>query len=162
MPDFVDPFAAEAGGDEEFALPLDEAVSNFNAPADDYEMYCTDLVKSVSEAGNPMYEWTFRTTGRRKVDNFQKVDGENADKEFKTFTALTPKALWKLEELAVAMGIGEAGKPGTVTKSGVLGVLVIGTLEDSVYKGKPRTQLGTIVAHPKGAGQKVQPAGVPS
>lgn len=160
MPDpFQDPFANEA--DDEVEVDLTDIKSAFDVPNDSYESYCCDFQKTTSEAGNPMFEWTFRFTGKRKADNYQKVDETAVDKEFKTFTALTPNAMWKVAEVTEALGLGAQGSVAKFKKSDAIGRMAICVMGKGKYKGKDRSQIDALEPHPAGAGTRVTPAGVP-
>lgn len=158
MTQAMDPFAQES--EAEFEVDLTDVKSNFNVDNDDYEMYVVDVIKTMSQANNPMFEWTFKLTGKRGRDKFQTVDNDAAGKDFKMFTALTPQGLWKVGEVTEALGLGEVGAVAKFKRSDAIGLMCIGSIAMEKYKGKDRSSLGSVSPHPGGV-RKATPAGVP-
>lgn len=148
----VDPFADPGANvqDDSFDVDLTDVQSNFRIPAGQYEGVLTDLTKQVSEAGNPMWVWKFRLTR-----------GENAGREFSTFTALTPQALWKVAEVVEALGLGAQGSASKFSRADAIGRLATLNIVDDNYKGQERSSIGSVSAHPDGAGTRAKAPGQP-
>ena len=100
----------------------------------DYPMRIAGVKFATSQAGNPMFVWTFK--GK---------EGKLKGKEFTDYTALTVKALFKLRDLIeAATGKAPGGKVNVrklldYCKKNVVGKDVGVTLEDDEYtndKGK--------------------------
>lgn len=77
--------------------------TSFRVPEGDYKFKVAKVEYATSAAGNPMFIWTFKG-----------VDGKVKGKELKEYTALTPKALFKLRDLLTALaGKAPGGKVNT-------------------------------------------------
>lgn len=103
-------------------------------PEGDYPAKVKSVKFATSQKSNPMFVWTIIGT-----------DGKVKGKEFMEYTALTPKALWKLRDLMEAtVGKAPGGKVNTrklldYCKKKVVGQPLGITLEDDEYtneKGK--------------------------
>lgn len=95
--------------DDLFEIDLQEVQSNFIIPNDVYPVRCIEVEQSVSKAGNPMYVWTFTI-----------INGEYAGRDFKSYTAVTPAAMWKVAETVIALGVGQVGQVVTFRRSEVI------------------------------------------
>lgn len=117
--------------DEEFALDeeqqqaLDESSDRFNIDEGCYFARLTDVEMAESKAGNPMWVWHFAITR-----------GKYEGRDLRTFTSLTPKALFKLEEVGKALGIYVKGKPLKFKKSDVVGKEVVLDISTEEYNGR--------------------------
>ena len=107
--------------------------SSYIIPDGDYQVKCVDVEQAVSQAGNPQFVWTFAI-----------IDGEHKDMEFKSFTALTPAAMWKVAETVTALGLGSVGTKVKFSRSEVLGKRCIATIEESEYKGVVRSTIANL------------------
>lgn len=130
--------------DEDFSFDMTgmdtDSTSRFVIPAGYYIGKCIDVKKDTSKAGNPMWVWTFVI-----------IHGEQAGKEFKLWTALTPSAAWKVAETLEALDLGKGGSLANFKKSDALNrrcIMVI--VDDTNDKGKPTSSLDRIMAHPDG------------
>jgi len=104
-----------ADDDKVFKLPeeSDEALVNDAEPtksqfyiADgDHVARVIEIEEATSKAGNDMWVWTFA------IDR-----GEYEGREVRTFTALTPKAMFKLREVVEALGLWAPPKDGNKKK----------------------------------------------
>ena len=128
------PFGQVPDADDEFTVEgLDEGDSKFKIPEGEYKMRLIDLVKETSKAGNPMWVWTFTV-----------VSGEHEGIELKTWTALTPAAMWKLTEVLQALGLPSDGKRANFKKKDALGKECIAVVEDSEYQGRVNSSISNL------------------
>ncbi len=128
------PFGKAPDGDEEFSVEgLDEGSSKFHIPEGEYRMRLIDLDKDTSKAGNPMWIWTFAV-----------VKGEHEGAELKTYTALTPAAMWKLTEVLEALQVPAADGRAKFKKNDVIGRECTGTVEDNEYQGRVNSSIAQL------------------
>lgn len=131
-------------GTFEFQLPTDMGSGRGRIPKGPRVGRLVSIVADTSQAGNPMWVWTFVIT-----------KGDNAGRDFKLWTALTPDAAWKVVETLAALG--KTYKPGekvVINKKELIGVSCTMHIADD--KGKDGdgefSKLARISAHPNGAG----------
>src|SRR5688500_6279323 len=140
--------------DEEFDLPEHDpeadSGSKYRFTEGDYGVVLVNMKKEKSKAGNPMIVWTFRAEDDSGVDTTLRFD---------IYTALTPKAMWKVHEVARALGLRGEGETGAVRikKAEALGRRALGDLKAASYihedkQKKISTRLQNVVPHPKGFG----------
>lgn len=132
------PFGKPADESEEFSVDLSD-VQGFQIPAGDYPGKLLSVEYGKSKAGNPMFTWAFVIIGDKC-----------AGKEFKTFTATTPQALWKVAEVLKALGMAAEGSVVKFKKEQVEGKRVLLRIEDTVYNDEPSSTIGKVLAHPDG------------
>ena len=142
----TNPFGNPKEETTEFEIDLTEVTSGLLVPEGKYTGKLIDVEKSMSQAGNPMWVWTFVLT-----------DGKFEGKEFKLYTALTPSAMWKLTETLEALGIGKAGEAIKFDLGAVINTEVVMHITEDEYNGKPRNSLDKISAPANGAGAKFDP-----
>ena len=143
------PFGRPAAGKEAedvFEVQVPEGDGDFLIDEDEVIGRVVSLEKATSEAGNPMWTWTFAVN-----------EGKNAGKELRSYTALTPAAMWKLREMLEALGLGEAGGTAKFTKKDAIGRLCVLHLEPDTYKGVKRSTIASVSPHPDGAGTRAKP-----
>lgn len=128
------PGAASAGPDS-FEVDLTDVQDNFKVPDGAYLMKCMDVSQDVSKGGNPMFVW-----------NFQVVEGQYAGREFKTFTAITPAAMWKVAETVMALGVGQQGQVVKFKRSDVIGKQCGAMIEATEYNGTTRSQISRVMS----------------
>lgn len=146
-------------GHEPFKNPDDE--ENFvvdgdltsNIPAEaDYEAKLIDVTKDVSNKGNDMFVWCFQIL-RACGDG----DTTHDTWEGKVYTALTDAAMWKVNEVLQALGLGEIvdGRiKADFSKAEAVNRLCIIEIEHDEYRGQPQAKINLVKEHPKGAGYK--------
>jgi len=91
---------------------------------------CIRCTKEVSQAGNPMYVWLWRV----KTGAYQ-------GQEIKEFTALTPKALWKLKQILEAIYATKVAGPFDFDDEDILGMSCRADMRISVYEGQERIEI---------------------
>jgi hypothetical protein len=141
------PFGKVPGGDEEFEIGgLDEIDSKFRIPEGAYRMRLIELEKGTSKADNPMWIWTFVV-----------VSGDHEGTELKTWTALTPAAMWKLSEVLEALGFEAKDGRAKFKKEEAIGREVMAEVVDSEYQGRTNSSISTL--KPLEEGDKKQKKG---
>lgn len=125
------------GGDDDFELEgLDEIGSKFLVPDDDYKIKLTGLTKEVSNAGNPMWVWVWTI-----------IEGPEAGKDFKLWTAITAGALWKMQQVLAAIGLHDGESPRVkFSRSEALGRTCIGTFKQEPYQGRMTSKIASVRA----------------
>lgn len=118
-----------------FEVDLTNVQNNFQVPDGLYKVRCQDVEQSVSKGGNPMFVWSFTV-----------VDGEFTGREFKTFTALTPAAMWKVAETVIALGVGQQGQVVKFKRSDVIGKDCGALIEATEYNGQTRSQISRVMS----------------
>lgn len=126
--------AGAANTDVDFGAIEDNGGGRVRVPEGNYKAKFKSVTFGNSQAGNPMFTWILVGT-----------EGKLKGKELKEYTALTPKALWKLRDMMEAtLGKAPGGKVNTRKlldhcKKNMVGKEVGVTLEDDEYvddKGK--------------------------
>lgn len=138
------------GGDDDFIINLDGVDLD---PASKYPSigvhlgYCSEIVKATSKAGNPMLVWTFTI-----------LEGEDAGKTSKIWTALTPDAMWKFVEVQNAHGYEPPAdnkvRLGDLKKH-CLRTQVLLDIQEQDYNGGKVPSLAAVAAPEFGAGVKI-------
>jgi hypothetical protein len=133
------PFGKPAASDDTNTFEVDlpsEAEENAKwiVPAAEYQARVVGCEKKTSNSGNPMIEWEFELTGPK----------EYKGRTFKSWTALTPSAMWKVREVLEALGLGEGGKKAKFTKKDAIGKACTLVIEDDEYEGKARSSVGEV------------------
>lgn len=119
-----------SGDDDDFDVDLGEAsVSQYRIPPDTYKLKCIDVTKDVSKQGNPMWVWDFAV-----------AEGEYSGKELRVYTALTPSAMWKLDQVVQALKLpvvdGRAKFSKKDPKTTPIGRIVEADVVDNEYNGR--------------------------
>lgn len=129
---FGSPESAGEGLDESFDIDLPED-KGFRIKEGKYPGKLISLDKGTSQAGNPMWIFTFVI-----------IAGEFAGKEFRVYAALTTAAMWKLRETLEGLGLGQGGASSSFKKKDAIGKLAMLTIEDSEFKGRPNSQIALV------------------
>lgn len=119
----------------DFEVDLTNVQSGFVIPDGNYLAKCTDVEQSVSKGGNPMFIWTFVLEG-----------GEYAGREFKSFTAITPAAMWKVAETVQALGVGQTGSVVKFKRTDVVGKQCGLAIEAQEYNGQDRSSITKVMS----------------
>lgn len=134
------PFGKPAETEDAWSIDLSNVESSFSIPEGDYLAKCVSLEKSVSKQGNDMYVFTFTI-----------MEGDYVGRDFKTYCALTPQALFKLAEIAEAMQLDDIGGSTNFHPDRVVNKAVTLEIEDQEYNGKASSTIKRVSEHPKGA-----------
>lgn len=128
------PNSAPSSADN-FEVDLSDVQNGFTIPDGNYKVKCIDVEQGVSKAGNPQFIWTFNI-----------ADGQYAGREFKSFTAITPAAMWKVAETVEALGIGQTGSVVKFKRTDVIGKECGALIEQSEYNGNTRSQISKVIS----------------
>lgn len=136
------PFGGPGDEDDEFVIEegLDEDTGGqYYVGEGTYRAKVVEVVKGESKAGNPMWTWTLTVVGGG--------DKQYHGKELRTWTALTPAAMWKLREVLVALGLAKEGEKGVRFKgSDAIGKECQITVEDGEYGGRKTSNVAKLEA----------------
>ena len=101
-------------------------------PAGDYVLEIENIEEQVSKAGNNMLNITFNV-----------AEGEYAGRKIFEFYVLTEKALWKMKDLLIALGIDTEGQVD-IDIDDLEGEMFIGNVEIQEQKGyEPSNKINT-------------------
>lgn len=92
-------------------------------PAGDYVLEIENIEERVSKAGNDMLNITFNV-----------AEGEYEGRKIFEFYVLSEKALWKLKDLLIALGIDAEGQVD-ISIDDLEGEMLIGNVEIQEQKG---------------------------
>lgn len=150
-----DPFDQAAVFDE-FEVDLAQAESNVPPPGV-YVAKCMSVSKDMSKAGNPMFIWDFRIIG----DDHGKKCPASGMSPKTVYTAVTPKALWKLEEVLVGLQVCKPGEAVKFTKADVVDRLCLIAVEHSEYNGRPQAEISAFKPYTGGLDKNISGDDVP-
>ena len=117
-----------------YEVDLSEVSSGYTVDDGAYRVRCIEIEQSVSQAGNPMFIWTFVI-----------VDGKFAGREFKLWTAITPAAMWKVAECVQALGVGQTGQVVKFKRSDVVNKECGAIIEQQEYNGASRSSIAKVL-----------------
>lgn len=109
--------------------------SSFAIPDGTYKAKCIDITQDVSKSGNPMFIWEFEI-----------VEGDYKGRTFKSWTAVTPAAMWKIAETVQALGVGQTGQVVKFKKGDVINKLCGIVMEQDEYNGKPASKIVRVIS----------------
>lgn len=104
--------------------------SSFAIPNGTYKAKCINVTQDVSKSGNPMFIWEFEI-----------AEGDYKGKTFKSWTAITPAAMWKVAETVIALGVGQTGQVVRFKKGDVVGKFCGLVMEQDEYNGKATSKV---------------------
>jgi hypothetical protein len=142
-PNAPDDEVFELDSDQQAAL--EDSDKAFFVEPGDYMARVVDIEKGASKAGNAMWTWTWAI-----------VSGDSAGKELKLWTALTPKAMFKLRECVEALGVWSPGEKLRVKPREVVGKTAVITVVEEDYNGKPSSKIESVSAPEDGPGARDQ------
>ena len=148
-----DPFNRAEAFDE-FEADLSQAENN-TVPAGIFVARCSGVKKDVSKAGNPMFVWDFTIV----ADEHGKKCPASGMSPKSVYTALTPKALWKLEEILVALGVCKPGEKVKFTKADVLDAICQIVVEHTDFDGRPQAEISAFREYKGGIDQSALKGG---
>lgn len=122
-------------GSDNFEIDLSEVQSGFTIPDGIYRVKCIDVEQTVSKSGNPMFAWTFEVSA-----------GPHAGFQSKSFTALTPAAMWKVAEIVEALGVGQTGQVVKFKRTDVINKECGAMFEQDEYNGNTRSQISRVMS----------------
>ena len=128
------PGVMTAGNNGTFEVDITNVKEGFQIPAGIYKARCVDVTQEVSKTGNPMFVWVFTI-----------VEGNQAGRDFKQWTAITPAAMWKVAETVIALGIGQTGQVVKFKREDVLNKECGIVIEDDEYNGQAKSKITRVV-----------------
>lgn len=131
------PGTSTAGAADTFEVDLTnvDTSGGFKIPEGTYRAKLVEVEQSVSKGGNPMFVWTFEISA-----------GDYIGFQLKTFTAITPAAMWKVAETVEALGIGQTGTTVRFKRSDVINRECGLTVEDQEYNGNVRSSIVRVIS----------------
>lgn len=129
------PGASSSGAADAFEVDLTNVQDGYTVPDGMYKARCIEVEQSVSQAGNPMFIWTFAIT-----------EDKYAGREFKSWTAITPAAMWKVAETVQALGVGQTGQVVRFKRADVLNKDCGLLIEADEYNGKPSSKITRVIS----------------
>lgn len=131
----ADAFSNAFMGVDSFEVDLTNVESNsYTVPDGNYKVKCIEVEQSVSKGGNPMFVWTFEIN-----------EGDYTGRRFKSFTAITPAAMWKVAETVIALGVGQTGSVVRFKRTDVVGKECGALIEKTEYNGQERSQISRVM-----------------
>lgn len=132
------PMPAQSGAPNNEAFEVD--LSNvedptYAIPDGIYKAKCIEVTQDVSKSGNPMFVWEFELVG-----------GDYAGRTFKSWTAITPAAMWKVAETVIALGVGQQGQVVKFKRQDVLNKECGLVMEQDEYNGKPTSRISRVIS----------------
>lgn len=108
--------------------------SSYSIPDGTYYAKCVNVQQEVSKSGNPMFVWDFEIT-----------QGQYMGRTFKSWTAITPAAMWKVAETVQALGIGQTGSVVKFKRTDVIGKPCGLVIEEDEYNGKKSSKITKVI-----------------
>lgn len=119
-----------------FEIDLSEVQDqSYAIPDGTYKAKCIEVSQDVSKSGNPMFVWDFEIT-----------EGKYAGRTFRSWTAITPAAMWKVAETVIALGIGQQGHVVKFKRQDVLNKECGLVMEQDEYNGKPTSRISRVIS----------------
>lgn len=129
------PGGASANMNDAFEVDLSDVQdSSYAIPDGTYRAKCINVEQDVSKGGNPMFVWEFEITG-----------GNYTGRTFKSWTAITPAAMWKVAETVQALGVGQTGTVVKFKRGDVIGRECGIVMEQDEYNGKMSSKIVKVV-----------------
>lgn len=130
------PGQASAGANDAFEVDLTGVEDqSYAIPDGTYKAKCIDVTQDVSKSGNPMFVWEFEI-----------VEGDYSGRKFKSWTAITPAAMWKVAETVIALGVGQNGQVVKFKRSDVINKLCGLVMEQDEYNGRPTSRINRVIS----------------
>lgn len=130
------PSQSSAPSNDAFEVDLSDVQDqSYAIPDGTYKAKCIEVSQDVSKSGNPMFVWEFELT-----------EGKYAGRTFKSWTAITPAAMWKVAETVIALGIGQQGQVVKFKRQDVLNKECGLVIEQDEYNGKPTSRISRVIS----------------
>lgn len=127
--------STSAAANEAFEVDLSEVEDSYCIPDGIYAAKCVNVTQEVSKSGNPMFTWEFELVG-----------GEYNGRQFRSWTAITPAAMWKVAETVQALGVGQSGQVVKFKRSDVIGKACGLVIEKDEYNGKTTSKVSNVIS----------------
>lgn len=129
------PGVPTSNANDAFEVDLSDVQENsYSIPDGTYRAKCTDVQQDVSKSGNPMFVWDFTI-----------IEGQYAGRTFKSWTAITPAAMWKVAETVTALGVGQTGQVVKFKRGDVVGKECGIVIEQDEYNGKTSSKIANVI-----------------
>lgn len=109
--------------------------NSYAIPDGVYAAKCINVTQDVSKSGNPMFVWEFELVG-----------GDYNGRTFKSWTAITPAAMWKVAETVQALGVGQTGQVVKFKRSDVINKACGLVIEQDEYNGKVNSKISNVIS----------------
>lgn len=120
---------------DSFEVDLSDVQDSSYSIADGtYYAKCINVEQDVSKSGNPMFVWEFEITR-----------GDYRGRTFKSWTAITPAAMWKVAETVQALGVGQTGTVVKFKRGDVIGRECGIVMEEDEYNGKKSSKIVKVI-----------------
>ena len=130
------PSQSSAPNNDAFEVDLSDVQDqSYAIPDGAYKAKCIEVSQDVSKSGNPMFVWEFEIT-----------EGQYAGRTFKSWTAITPAAMWKVAETVIALGIGQQGQVVKFKRQDVLNKECGLVMEQDEYNRKPTSRISRVIS----------------
>lgn len=130
------PSQSSAPSNDAFEVDLSDVQDqSYAIPDGTYKAKCIEVSQDVSKSGNPMFVW-----------EFQLIEGQYTGRTFKSWTAITPAAMWKVAETVIALGIGQQGQVVKFKRQDVLNKECGLVIEQDEYNGKPTSRISRVIS----------------
>ena len=130
------PSQSSAPSNDAFEVDLSDVQDqSYAIPDGTYKAKCIEVSQDVSKSGNPMFVWEFQIT-----------EGQYTGRTFKSWTAITPAAMWKVAETVIALGIGQQGQVVKFKRQDVLNKECGLVMEQDEYNGKPTSRILRVIS----------------
>lgn len=131
----TDPFNQKE--EETFTVSATESnnTPRWFVPEGQYEMAVDHVESAVSKAGNPMFVWHLSVSDAHQ---------DHAGKTLKLWTVTTPAALWKLQEVCVALGLEPEDGQYQFTSSTVRGKKLRALVIEDEYDGNKTSKIESV------------------
>ena len=130
------PSQSSAPNNDAFEVDLSDVQDqSYAIPDGTYKAKCIEVSQDVSKSGNPMFVWEFEIT-----------EGQYAGRTFKSWTAITPAAMWKVAETVIALGIGQQGQVVKFKRQDVLNKECGLVMEQDEYNGRPTSRISRVIS----------------
>lgn len=129
------PGGAATNINDAFEVDLTDVQDGYTIPDGNYRAKCIDVTQDVSKGGNPMFVWEFELVG-----------GDFAGRTFKSWTAITPAAMWKVAETVQALGVGQTGQVVKFKRGDVINKECGLAIEQDEYNGKMSSKISRVMS----------------
>jgi hypothetical protein len=132
------PGQSTSAANDAFTVDLTDVDDGLAIPDGSYKAKCIDVTQGVSKTGNPMFIWEFELVG-------DECEGKYKGRTIKSWTAITPAAMWKVAETVIALGVGQAGQVVKFNRSDVLNKLCGLVIEEDEYNGRKTSRVRNVI-----------------
>lgn len=129
------PMPGAPNSNDSFEIDLTNIEGNLAIPDGVYRAKCINVEQTVSKSGNPMFVW-----------DFELLDADFTGRTIKSWTAITPAAMWKVAETVMALGVGQSGEVVKFKQSDVINKECGVVIEATEYNGRTSPSISRVVS----------------